>query len=38
MREEREGDNGEKKGEGSQGACMKDSWTKSKGNRIEGGR
>ena len=33
-----EGDNGEKKGKGHQGTCIKDPWTKPKGGRIEGGR
>ena len=31
------GDNGGK-GKGHQGTCIKDPWTKPKGNKIEGGR
>ena len=31
-------DNGEKKGKGPQGMCIKDPWTKPKGGRIQGGR
>ena len=27
-----------KRGKGHQGTCIKDTWTKSKGDRIEGGR
>ena len=32
------GDNGEKRGKGCQGTCIKDIWTKPKGSRIMGGR
>ena len=32
------GDNGEEKGKGCQGAYIKDTWTKPKGDRFEGGR
>ena len=34
----RAGGNGEKRGKGCQGTCTKDTWTKPKGGRIEGGR
>ena len=33
-----EEDNGGKKGKGHQGTCIKDSWTKPKWGRSEGGR
>ena len=33
----KEGNNGEKKGEGRQRTCIKDPWTKPKVGRIEGG-
>ena len=32
------GDNEEKRGQCCQGTCIKDSWTKPKGGRIESGR
>ena len=32
------GDNGEEREKGHQGTCTKDTWTKPKGSRIEGGR
>ena len=32
------GDNGGKRRKGHQGPCIKDTWTKPKGGRIEGGR
>ena len=32
------GENGGKKGEGFSGTSIKDTWTKAKGGRIEGGR
>ena len=31
-------DNGGKRGKGHQGTCIKDTWTKPKGGRIEGGK
>ena len=31
-------DNGGKKGKGCQGTCTKDTWTKPKAGRIEGGK
>ena len=37
MREGR-GDSGGKKGKDSQRTCIKDTWTKPKGGRTEGGR
>ena len=33
-----EGNNGVKKGKCHQGTCIRDTWKKSKGGRIEGGR
>ena len=32
------GDNGDIRAKGCQGTCTKDTWTKPKGSRIEGGR
>ena len=32
------GDNGGKKGKGHQGTCIKDTWTKPKRGKIEGGK
>ena len=32
------GDNGGERGKGCQGTCIKDTWTKPKGGRIEGER
>ena len=32
------GDNREERGKGCQGTCIKDTWTKPKWGRIEGGR
>ena len=32
------GDKGRKRGKSCQGTCIKDTWTKPKGGRIEGGR
>ena len=32
------GNNGWKRGKGCQGTCIKDTWTKPKGDRKEGGR
>ena len=32
------GDNRRKKGKGHKGTCIRDTWTKPKGVRIEGGR
>ena len=37
-RGEGEGDNGGKRGKGHPGTCIKDTWTKPKGDKIEGGR
>ena len=32
------GDNGGERGKGCQGTCIKDTWTKPKGGRMERGR
>ena len=32
------GDNGRKRGKGWQGTCIKSTWTKPKGDRIQGAR